>query len=38
MVSYDFYVNDYHGSILQEEEFSEYRQRAAEQLRHYERI
>ena len=38
MVSYDFYVNDYHGSLIQEEEFREYRQRAAEQLRHYERI
>lgn len=38
MVDYDFYVNVYHGNTIQDEQLTEYVQRASEQLGRYKRI
>lgn len=38
MVGYDFYVNDYFGSSIPEQEYFFYAARAQEQLEHYKRV
>lgn len=38
MADYDFYLNTYHGSLIPEEEWPQYRARAGEQLARYQRI